>query len=166
MGSSDAAGCPGDVLRRRLARNVAENADVAQVLNQHPHQVLKPEHFAAIHVNWEPKTENLVALAEELNLDLDSFIFVDDSDYECALVRRELPEVEIIQTPSRPVEIPYCLDQVSRLELLSLTAEDLKKTEMYAQEGLRRQLEVREQLAPVTRSPEGDSDLHGRRRPH
>jgi FkbH-like protein len=115
-------------------------ADVEQVLNDHPHQILKPEHFAAIRVNWEPKPDNLVALAEELNLGLDSFIFVDDSDYECALVRRELPEVEVIQTPARPVEVPSCLDQVSRLELLSLTAEDLKKTEMYAQERVRRQL--------------------------
>ena len=114
--------------------------DVDQVLNQHPHQVLKPEHFAAIRVNWEPKTDNLVALAEELNLGLDSFIFVDDSDYECALVRRELPEVEVIQTPSRAVDVPSCLDQVSRLEVTSLTAEDLKKTEMYAQERTRRQL--------------------------
>ena len=115
-------------------------ADVDQVLNEHPHQILKPEHFAAICVNWEPKTDNLVALAEELNLGLDSFIFVDDSDYECALVRRELPEVEVVQTPARPVEVPYCLDQVARLELLSLTLEDQKKTEMYAQERIRRQL--------------------------
>jgi FkbH-like protein len=115
-------------------------ADVEQVLNDHPHQILKPEHFAAIRVNWEPKTDNLGALAEELNLGLDSFIFVDDSDYECALIRRELPEVEVIQTPARPVEVPYCLDQVSRLELLSLTVEDLRKTEMYAQERIRRQL--------------------------
>ena len=115
-------------------------ADVEQVLKDHPHQVLKPEHFAAIRVNWEPKTVNLVALAEELNLGLDSFVFVDDSDYECALVRRELPEVEVIQTPARPIEVPSCLDHVSRLELLSLTVEDLKKTEMYAQERVRRQL--------------------------
>ena len=115
-------------------------ADVEQVLNDHPHQILKPDHFAAIRVNWEPKSDNLVALAEELNLGLDSFIFVDDSDYECALVRRELPEVEVIQTPARPIEVPSCLDQVSRLELLSLTVEDLKKTEMYAQERVRRQL--------------------------
>jgi len=62
-------------------------------------------------VNWEPKPDNLVSLAEELNLGLDSFIFVDDSDYECALVRRELPEVEVIRTPVRPVDVPYCLDQ-------------------------------------------------------
>ena len=114
--------------------------DVDQVLNEHPHQILKPEHFAAICVNWEPKTDNLAALAEELNLGLDSFIFVDDSDYECALVRRELPEVEVVQTPARPVEVPYCLDQVARLELLTLTVEDQKKTEMYAQERIRRQL--------------------------
>jgi FkbH-like protein len=116
------------------------SADVQQVLNTHPHQVLKPEHFAAMRINWDPKTDNLVALAEELNLGLDSFIFVDDSDYECALVRRELPQVEVVQTPARPVEVPYCLDQVSRLELISLTAEDLRKTEMYAQERVRREL--------------------------
>ena len=116
------------------------SADVQQVLNTHPHQVLKPEHFAAMRINWDPKTDNLVALAEELNLGLGSFIFVDDSDYECALVRRELPQVEVVQTPARPVEVPYCLDQVSRLELLSLTAEDLRKTEMYAQERVRREL--------------------------
>jgi FkbH-like protein len=118
-------------------------ADVEQVLNDHPHQILKPGHFAAIRVNWEPKPDNLVSLAEELNLGLDSFIFVDDSDYECALVCRELPEVEVIRTPARPVDVPYCLDQVSRLEVLSLTAEDLKKTEMYAQESMRRQVRQR-----------------------
>jgi FkbH-like protein len=115
-------------------------ADVEQVLNDHPHQILKPQHFAAIRVNWESKPDNLIALAEELNLGLDSFIFLDDNDFECALVRLELPQVEVIQTPARPIDVPCCLDQVSRLELLSLTAEDLKKTEMYAQESRRRQL--------------------------
>jgi FkbH-like protein len=114
-------------------------ADVEQVLNEHPHQILKPEHFAAIRVDWELKTDNLIALAEELNLGLDSFIFVDDSDYECALVRRELPEVEVIQTPARPVEVPSCLDQVGRLEVLSLTVEDQNKTAMYSQERVRRE---------------------------
>ena len=48
--------------------------------------------------------------------------------------------MEVIQIPARPVEVPSCLDWVSRLELLSLTAEDLKKTEMYAQERVRQQL--------------------------
>lgn len=118
-------------------------ADVDQVLKQHPHQLLRDEHFAARRVNWLPKPDNLVSLAEELNLGLDSFIFVDDSDHECAAVRQRLPQVEVVQTPSRPIDIPGCLEQVSRLEVLSLTAEDMVKTEMYAQE--RRRREMRQQ---------------------
>lgn len=115
-------------------------ADVDQVLKEHPHQLLRDEHFAARRVNWAPKAENLVALAKELNLGLDSFIFVDDSDHECAAVRHALPQVEVIQVPGRPTEITTCLDQVARLEVLSLTSEDLAKTEMYAQERRRREL--------------------------
>jgi len=115
-------------------------ADLDQVLREHPHQILKDEHFAARRVNWTPKPDNLVSLAEELNLGLDSFIFVDDSDHEVAAVRHRLPQVEVIQTPSRPVDVPTCLDHVARLEVLSLTAEDLAKTEMYAQERRRREL--------------------------
>lgn len=113
--------------------------DVDQVLAEHPHQLLREEHFAARRVNWQPKTDNLIDLAHELNLGLDSFIFVDDSDHECAAVRHALPQVEVIQTPSRPIDIPYCLDHVARLEVLALTQEDLQKTQMYTQERRRRE---------------------------
>ena len=115
-------------------------ADVAQVLREHPQQILRDRHFAACRVNWLSKVENLVSLADELNLGLDSFILVDDSAHECAAVRHALPEVEVIQTPARPVEIPTCLDHVARLEVLALTNEDLVKTELYAQERRRREL--------------------------
>jgi FkbH-like protein len=114
-------------------------ADLEQVFAGHPHQVLQDKHFAARRVNWLPKVENLVSLAEELNLGLDSFVFVDDSPHECAAVRHGLPQVEVIQTPERPVDVPACLDQVARLEVLSLTAEDLAKTDLYAEERLRRE---------------------------
>jgi FkbH-like protein len=67
-------------------------------------------------------------------------VFVDDSSHECAAVRHALPQVEVVQTPSRPVEVPFCLDRVARLEVLSLTSEDLAKTEMYAQQRKRREL--------------------------
>ena len=114
-------------------------ADVDQVFKEHPHQILREEHFAAQRVNWLPKPENLISLAEELNLGLDSFIFVDDSPYDCAAVRHKLPQVEVIQTPAKPVDVPTCLEEVARLEVLSLTAEDLSKTELYAQERRRRE---------------------------
>jgi FkbH-like protein len=113
-------------------------ADVDEVLQSHPHQLLKHEHFAAQRVNWEPKTDNLQSIARELNLGLDSFIFVDDSDHECAAVRHSLPEIEVVQVPSRPAEIPTCLDALARLEIVSLTEEDLQKTAMYTQERMRK----------------------------
>jgi FkbH-like protein len=112
--------------------------DLEQVLAEHPHEVLRDEHFAARRVNWLPKPDNLLSLAEELNVGLESFIVVDDSAHECAAVRQRFPEVEVVQTPSRPIEVPMCLDQVARLEVLSLTPEDLAKTELYAQERRRR----------------------------
>jgi len=119
--------------------------DVAEVFQNHPHQILKNEHFAAQRVNWLPKPDNLRSMAQELNLGLDAFVFVDDSDYECSAVRHAMPEVEVIQVPARPVEIPACLDALARLEVVSLTAEDLEKTAMYTQERLRKS--QRERLA-------------------
>ena len=128
-------------------------ADVDQVLREHPHQVLRDEHFAARRVNWLPKPDNLISLAQELNVGLESFIFVDDSDHECAAVRQQLLQVEVVQTPSRPLDIPICLDHVARLEVLSLTAEDLAKTAMYAEERQRRGLKER-----ADKSVEGIAD--------
>lgn len=119
--------------------------DVDEVLNHHPHQILQQEHFVASRVNWKPKTENLKSIAEELNLGLDAFIFVDDSDYECELVRQELPMVDVIQMPAKPVNVPFVLDKIIRLEISSLTDEDMAKTTMYRQEKKRQQL--REQIS-------------------
>jgi len=119
-----------------VSKNNAE--DVAQMFADHPHMLLKERHFAASRVNWVSKPENLASIAEELSLGLDSFVFVDDSDYECAAVRSAFPEVEVVRVPSRPVELPGCLDLVSRLEITSLTAEDRAKTQLYAAERERR----------------------------
>jgi FkbH-like protein len=115
-------------------------ADVEQVLREHPHMLLRERHFAASRVNWAPKIDNLNALAEELSVGIESFLLVDDSHYECEAVRRELPQVEVVQTPARAVDVPFCLDHVARLEILALTEEDRGKTAMYAQERERREL--------------------------
>lgn len=117
-------------------------ADVEQVLREHPHQLLREELFAARRINWQPKGENLISLARELNLGLESFVFVDDSKHECAAVCQQLPQVEVVCVPTKPVSIPSCLDHVARLEVLSVTAEDLAKTELYAQESKRRRFQA------------------------
>lgn len=115
-------------------------ADVLEVLRRHPHQVLREERFAALRVNWQPKPDNLRSLAEELNLGLDSIVFVDDSAHECGIVRQTLPMVDVVQTPGRAVDVPGCLDRLSRLEVIALTEEDRRKTEMYVQDRKRRDM--------------------------
>lgn len=126
--------------------------DLNEVLQDHPHQVLKNEHFAAQRVNWLPKPDNLRSIAQELNLGLDSFIFVDDSDHECSAVRHSLKEVLVVQVPAKAVEVPLCLDAVARLEITSLTQEDMNKTAMYSQE--RQRQSQREELTDTGGSVE------------
>jgi FkbH-like protein len=113
--------------------------DVQEVLRRHPHQILREDSFAAMRVNWETKAGNLQAIAEELNLGLDSFLLVDDSEHEGLMVRQTLPAVEVVRVPERPVDIPGCLDAVARLEVLSITAEDRRRTAMYAEARRRQQ---------------------------
>jgi FkbH-like protein len=115
-------------------------ADLMQVLREHPHQILREKDFAAMRVNWSPKAQNLISLAAELNVGLESFIFVDDSAHECDAIRTLLPQVEVVQTPHRPTDVPGCLEHVGRLEVLSLTSEDIAKTQLYVQERQRREL--------------------------
>lgn len=115
-------------------------ADVLEVLRQHPHQLLREPHFAALRVNWSPKPANLRELAAELNLGLDTFVFVDDSPHECLAVRKELPQIAVVQRPAALPDVPRCLDHLPTLEILGLTEEDRQRTELYVQERRRREL--------------------------
>ncbi len=106
-------------------------ADVLQVLDGHPFQVLKREHLSATRVNWEDKVGNLIALAEELNIGLDAMIFIDDSAFECALIRERLPEVRVIQAPPDPLELARLIERLDGLDLLEWSQEDAKRSSMY-----------------------------------
>ncbi|MGD0077246.1 MAG: HAD-IIIC family phosphatase, partial [Sedimentisphaerales bacterium] len=62
-----------------LALNSKNNpADVMQVLNEHPQMLLREKHFASIMVNWDPKPQNMQKIAEQINIGLDSMVFIDD----------------------------------------------------------------------------------------
>lgn len=116
--------------------------DVLEVLRAHPHQLLREEHFAAMRVNWEPKPSNLQAIARELNIGLDSLLFVDDSDFECEAVRRQCPEVMVVQAPDTPLDLPECLDGIPQLEALQLTDEDRRRAALYTNRRKEQQLKA------------------------
>lgn len=102
---------------------------------------LRKEHFAAWRINWEDKVANIQELAQELNLGLDSFVFVDDSPEERALVRRLLPEVAVPEFPEEPYNLPAFFQELvaEYFRVYSITSEDKLRTELYRANALREQ---------------------------
>jgi FkbH-like protein len=113
-------------------------ADVLNVLEQHPHSLLRPRDLAAWRINWESKVANLRELADDLNLGIDSMVLIDDSPAECAFVRESLPEVTVLTVPTNLFELPGVLRQYRGFDRPQRSKEDEKRTEMYRQERLRR----------------------------
>ena len=109
-------------------------ADVDEVLERHPASVLKDRHFVVKKVNWADKTTNLRQIAAELNIGLDSIVFLDDSPFECAEVRSQLPMVRTFQVPTTLSEYPGVLTQIKELFLAGgISAESRGKTDQYRQ---------------------------------
>ena len=107
--------------------------DVWEVFDSHPEMLLKREHIAAAQINWLDKAANLRQIARELNIGLDSLVFVDDSAFEANLVRSLVPEVEVILLPTeRAVDYRAILASCGLFEGLTLSKEDRKRGAMYA----------------------------------
>lgn len=94
---------------------------------------LKWDHLVAWRLNWRSKSENLKSLAEELQLGLDSFIFIDDDPVPCAEVKANCPEVLTLQLPPESRRIPEFLNHVWAFDRLQITGEDEKRTALYKQ---------------------------------
>ena len=106
--------------------------DVLRTFTQRVHDMpLRLEHFVAHRINWRPKSDNLRELAEELGLDLSSFIMVEDSPIECAEVRAHCPEVAVVELPVNPAEIPAVLAHTWALDRSMVTEEDRGRSAFY-----------------------------------
>lgn len=112
--------------------------DVFEVLDNHPSCRLKRSHLSAWRVDWQDKASNIAALAEELNLSLDSFVLVDDSPVECGLVRQMLPEVTVLQVPETLYTYPPLVLKDGLFDTLRLTDEDKKRAKLYQSESQRK----------------------------
>jgi FkbH-like protein len=96
-----------------------------------PEMVLKENHFAAFVANWEPKSQNIRAIAKRLNIGLDSIVFVDDNPVEREEVRRALPQVRVVELSDDPALYARQLDRTGWLETLSVNAEDRERSRQY-----------------------------------
>lgn len=117
-----------------------EPGAVEAVLDTHPDMVLRSEHFAALQVNWQSKPENMRRIADDLNLGLDSFVFLDDSPVECDLMRTVLPEVMTVQLPKDPAEYPGVMERLDCFDQWVISEEDRRRGALYKAEVGRKSL--------------------------
>lgn len=108
-------------------------ADVDEVLKTHRGMVVRDNQVVAKKVNWKDKPTNLRALAAELNLGLESFVFIDDSLFEVDAVREQLPQVTVFQVPKVLHDYPGLIrDQIVPLFLAgAISTESRSKTLQY-----------------------------------
>jgi FkbH-like protein len=112
-------------------------ADVEEVFARHTDLGLRLEDFAAIRVNWRDKSENLRALASELNLGLDALVLFDDSPFEREEVRHALPEVTVLDVPESPLGFIGAIEDSGIFDRLAFSAEDSQRTEQYRTRAVR-----------------------------
>lgn len=113
---------------------------LVQVVREHPDMVLREADFARINANWQPKDANLKDIAAKLNLGVDSFVFADDSAFECGLVAGSLPEVAVVRLDDEPALHIGKLLADGWFDTARLTAEDRARAALYRNEAERADL--------------------------
>ncbi len=125
-----------------LAVNSRNNeGDALEIIRNHPNMVLKEDHFAALRINWNDKAQNLRELAGELNIGLDSMVFLDDEAVNRALVRKLVPEVETPELPDDPSQYTRFLNTLNYAPSGTTTDEDKMRGNFYVTERLRKAAE-------------------------
>ncbi len=123
-----------DLGRRGVILAVCSKNEPAQArlpFERHPDMVLKPDDIACFVANWGDKAANLRSIAEQLNIGIDSLVFVDDNPFERNLVRRELPVVRVPELPEDPAFYSRCIADAGYFEALRLAPEDFERGPQY-----------------------------------
>ena len=107
------------------------NEDVAKSGFEHPDSVLKLEHISCFKANWEPKHENILAIARELNLGADSFVFVDDNPAERAIVEAQVAGIAVPDIGSDVTGYVAAIEAGRYFEQPSFSNEDLERAALY-----------------------------------
>ena len=116
--------------------------DVQNVIDKHPDFQIGNNSIIIKKINWLDKASNIREIAEELNVGLDSIVFVDDSPFEVEYVKSQLPQVTVIKVPKILSDYPKMINKASQLFYnVSFSKEDVSKTVMYQQNIKRKSLE-------------------------
>tara|TARA_Y100000768_G_scaffold330250_1_gene268870 strand:- start:1474 stop:3324 length:1851 start_codon:yes stop_codon:yes gene_type:complete len=112
-------------------------SNVKEAFKKNKNMILKYNDFVSIKANWQDKHKNILKISEELNLGLDSFVFIDDSPMERDIVRENLPEVTVPELPPNPSAYKDIIIDRLYFDLTNLSKEDKKRSKSYISENKR-----------------------------
>jgi FkbH-like protein len=118
------------------------NDDIARSGFGHPSSILNLEHISCFKANWNPKHDNVLAIATELNLGLDSFVFIDDNPAERDIVAAQLLAVAVPEVGDQVTRYPAIIDEGRYFEPVALSREDLQRAALYADNARRATLQT------------------------
>jgi FkbH-like protein len=113
--------------------------DVLDVWENHPDMQLRRTDFVTYRINWNNKADNIKDIAEELNIGLESMVFIDDNPAERELIKQMLPDVSVPDFPNHPYLLPFFTKELTRdyFCIYKLTDEDYSKTQKYIENAKR-----------------------------
>lgn len=117
-----------------------EEAIALEAIDKHPEMVLRLKDFAGWRINWQDKVQNIIDLVSDLNLGLQSLVFIDNDPVERARVREALPEVFVPEWPEDAMLYKSALSSLSCFDVPSISKEDMGRTKGYISEQLRKDL--------------------------
>lgn len=117
-----------------------EEATALEAMRSHPEMVLKPEDLVGWRINWQDKARNIAELVADLNLGLQSVVFIDDNPVERGRVGEALPEVLVPDWPDDKLLYPSALAQLRCFDVPAVSKEDAERTQLYASERARQSL--------------------------
>ena len=122
---------------------VSKNEDTVamEAIRKHPEMVLREDDFVGRRINWRDKAQNIADLVAELNLGLQSVVFIDDNPVERARVREALPEVFVPEWPEDKLLYKSALQSLRCFDVASISKEDAERTHLYASERKRDELQ-------------------------
>ena len=113
-----------------------------EVFQKHPYMLIKEENIGAFQINWTDKATNIIQIAKDLDIGIDSLVFLDDNPMERERVRSSAPEVLTIDLPTSSALYRKTLEHLNDFSILSLTKEDIHRGEMYYARRKRQDLET------------------------
>lgn len=99
----------------------------------HSDSVLNFIDFTSFKANWEPKYSNIEIIAKEINIGLDSLVFIDDNAMERNVVESQLPEVHVPNIGNNILNYINHIEANGYFEAINLSEDDMNRNKFYSE---------------------------------